>query len=268
MTRQLVIDRPEGPLAIEYRAVAGPSDGPVMVFLHEGLGSVAQWRDVPDRLCAAAGCRGLVYSRPGYGRSTPRPAGVRWPVRFMHDQAALLPGVLSALGLGDPVWLLGHSDGGSIALIAAAQQPALVAGAIVLAPHIFVEEVTLARIRAARVDYLAGGLKAALGRYHDDPDSAFFGWNDIWLDPAFRAWTLADLLGRIRCPLLAVQGADDPYGTMAQLDGIAHRVPQAELLKLVSCGHAPQRDQPDRLLAEVARFVGRHRAICAPSPPC
>lgn len=259
MTGSVALAGPHGAPAVEYRRVGPGGPGPLLVFLHEGLGSVALWRDFPDRLCAAARCRGLVYSRPGYGRSSPRPPGTRWPVRFMHDQAALLPDLLAALDIDEPVWLFGHSDGGSIALIAAAERPDLVAGVVAVAPHIFVEDLSVASIRAARQAYLAGHLRAALARYHDDPDSAFFGWNDIWLDPGFRAWSLTDLLPRIACPVLAVQGKDDQYGTMAQIDGIAARVTRTELLKLAACGHSPQRDQPEGLIAATVDFLGRRR---------
>jgi pimeloyl-ACP methyl ester carboxylesterase len=245
---------------IEHEWV-GPAhaDGPVVVFLHEGLGSVAMWKDFPAALCRALGLRGLVYSRPGYGRSTPRPPGERWGVDFMHRQAReLLPALLDTLQVQRPCVLFGHSDGGSIALIHAATHPDRVAAAIVLAPHIFVEEFGLASIREARQAYLHADLKPRLARYHRDADSAFWGWNDIWLDPAFKAWNIEPLLPAIRCPVLAIQGLDDIYGTMAQIDGIAARVPGAELLKLHRCGHSPHRDQPQAVIAAAADFLSRH----------
>jgi len=235
---------------------------PLLVFLHEGLGSLAMWRDFPRRLCAALGWRGLVYSRPGYGRSTPRPATQAWSPDFMHQQAQqLLPALLATLGVDSALqapWLLGHSDGGSIALLHAAALPQRVAGVIVLAPHILVEELSLASIAQARQAYLHGDLRQRLARYHDDPDSAFWGWNDVWLSPAFRDWTIADALPAIRCPLLAVQGLDDDYGTLQQIRGIARRVPQTQLLELPACGHSPQRDQPAALLRAVQAFVQAH----------
>ena len=157
------------------------ADVPLVVFLHEGLGSLSMWKDYPQRLCDACGCRGLVYSRTGYGRSTPRRPGERWPVDFMHRQAqGVLPRLFDRLGVGadaDPPWLLGHSDGGSIALIYAASFPDAVAGVVAVAPHIFVEDVSIASIVAARDAYGATNLRARLARYHDDPDSAFFCWN-------------------------------------------------------------------------------------------
>jgi pimeloyl-ACP methyl ester carboxylesterase len=243
-------------------AWVGPADaaGPVLVFLHEGLGSLSMWKDFPSQLCQAVGCRGLVYSRPGYGRSTPRPHDEHWGVDFMHRQAEqLLPALLDALGVQRPYALFGHSDGGSIALIHAARFPGRVAAAIVLAPHILVEEFGLASIRQAREAYLHGDLKPRLARYHADVDSAFWGWNDIWLAPAFKAWSIEALLPQIRCPVLAVQGVDDPYGTMAQIEGIADRLPGTSLLKLERCGHSPHRDQAQAVIAAAADFLQARR---------
>ena len=250
-------------LRIEHQWIARErGHAPLIVFLHEGLGSVSTWKDFPQLLCEAAGCRGLLYSRPGYGRSTPRPPNEAWAIDFMHRQAYdVLPALLDALGVDtatDRPWLFGHSDGGSIALLHAARFATQVAGAIVMAPHIKVEAFGLANIRAAREAYLHGTLRAGLARHHDDPDSAFKGWNDIWLAPAFLAWNIEAELANIRCPLLAIQGEDDPYGTMAQIDGIAARAPQTELVKLPSCGHSPQRDQPEAAMAAASRFIQRH----------
>jgi pimeloyl-ACP methyl ester carboxylesterase len=239
------------PVRIETLWVGAPAgDAPLIVFLHEGLGSVALWRDFPARLCAAVGARGLVWSRPGYGRSTPRAADERWAPDFMHRQAhEVLPALLQALAITRPPWLFGHSDGGSIALLHAARFP--VSGAVVLAPHILVEDISVASIRQARVAYETTDLPQRLARYHDDPDSAFWGWNGIWLDPAFRDWSIAEEIGTITCPLLAVQGLDDEYGTLEQIRGIARRVPQTQLLELPACGHAPHKDQPERVIEAV-----------------
>ena len=237
-------------------------DAPLLVFLHEGLGSLSMWRDFPQRLCDAAGCRGLVYSRPGYGRSTPRAAEEAWGLDFMHRQAhAVLPALLDALDVDTaaaPPWLLGHSDGGSIALLHAARFPHRVAGAIVLAPHILVEPLSVASIEKARTAYLETDLRERLAKHHDDPDSAFWGWNDIWLHPPFQAWSIEAELAPISCPLLAVQGLDDEYGTLEQIRGIARKVPQTRLLELPDCGHSPHRDQPEALIAAVADFFKRH----------
>jgi pimeloyl-ACP methyl ester carboxylesterase len=244
------------PLRIEYEWV-GPAGAsrPVMVFLHEGLGSVAMWRDFPARLCEAAGVRGLVYSRPGYGRSTPRPPDEAWRPDFMHLQAReVLPALLEELGVARP-WLFGHSDGGSIALLHAAAFPEAQRGAIVLAPHILVEGISVASIAKAREAYLGTDLQQRLARYHDDVDSAFFGWNDVWLSPAFRAWSIEEEIRAIRCPLLAMQGLDDEYGTLEQVRGIARRVPQTQLLEIPRCGHSPHKDQPEVVIEAVKAFV-------------
>ncbi len=244
------------PLRIEYEwAGRAAEDAPVLVFLHEGLGSVAMWRDFPQRLCDAAGVRGLVYSRPGYGRSSPRAEGEQWAPDFMHRQAReVLPALLRELGVERP-WLLGHSDGASIALVYASLFPEGLRGAVVLAPHIMVEEVSVTSIRQARRTYLDTDLKQRLARYHDDVDSAFWGWNDVWLSPAFRGWSIEEEIRAIRCPLLAIQGVDDEYGTLEQVRGIARRVPQTKLLELPDCGHHPHRDQPEAVTEAVASFL-------------
>ena len=248
------------PVLIEHQWLGDPrSDGPLIVFLHEGLGSVAMWRDFPQRLCLAAGCRGLVYSRPGYGRSSPRPADEAWGPDFLHRQALeVLPALLTALGV-DPAcakpWLFGHSDGGSIALLYAAHRPDSLAGAVLLAPHIRVEAVSISSIQQARRAYLDTDLRARLARHHDDPDSAFWGWNNIWLHPEFGDWTIEAEIARITCPLLAMQGVDDEYGTLDQIEGIARRVPGTELRAFAGCGHSPHRDQADAVVCETIAFM-------------
>jgi pimeloyl-ACP methyl ester carboxylesterase len=249
---------------IEHRWIAPERrSAPLIVFLHEGLGSLSMWRDFPQRLCAAAGCRGLVYSRPGYGRSTPRAAEEAWNPDFMHRQAhEVLPALLEALDVDTQArapWLFGHSDGASITLLHAARFPHRVAGAIVLAPHILVEPLSIASIEKARTAYLETDLRQRLQRHHDDPDSAFWGWNDIWLAPGFRDWTIESALASIVCPLLAVQGIDDEYGTLEQIRGIARRVPHAELLELPQCGHSPHRDHPETLIDAASTFIRKHQ---------
>jgi pimeloyl-ACP methyl ester carboxylesterase len=244
------------PLSLEYQWV-GSDDAsrPVVVFLHEGLGSVAMWKDFPQRFCDEHGLRGLVYSRHGYGGSTPRPEHERWTPDFMHRQAReVLPALLNTLGIERP-WLFGHSDGGSIALLHAASFAEHLRGVIVLAPHIFVEDISVTSIAAAREAYLSQGLRERLARYHADVDSAFWGWNDIWLDPAFRDWNIEAELAHISCPVLAVQGEDDEYGTLEQVYGIARKAPQTEVLVLPQCGHSPHRDQPEALSREAGRFI-------------
>jgi len=237
---------------------------PLIVFLHEGLGSLSLWKEFPQALCEAAGCRGLVYSRPGYGRSTPRAAEEAWGVDFLHRQAhEVLPALLSALGVdedqrGKP-WLFGHSDGGSIALLYAAAQTAQVAGLVVLAPHILVEDLSVTSIAKAREAYLETDLRERLARHHQDPDSAFWGWNDIWLHPPFKQWSIEREIETIACPLLAVQGLDDEYGSLEQIRGIARRLPQTQLLELADCGHSAHRDQPERLIAATTAFIVQHQ---------
>lgn len=250
-----------GPLRVEYRwANETAADAPLAIFLHEGLGSVAMWRDWPQTLCERLGMRGLVYSRPGYGLSTPRAHDIKWPVDFMTAQARdILPALLDALGIDmqerKRMWVIGHSDGGSIALLYAALYPDALAGAVVIAPHLFVEDISVESIAQTKQLYETTDLRGKLARYHADVDSAFYGWNDIWLDPAFRQWSIADELAAIRQPLLAVQGHDDNYGTMLQIDTIAARVPHAQLVKLDACGHSPHRDAPDKLNDAIAQFV-------------
>ena len=249
-------------VSIEHGFIAPERrERPLVVFLHEGLGSLSMWRDFPQRFCDAANLRGLVYSRPGYGRSTPRDPEEAWDLDFMHRQAhEVLPAFLKAAGIDaerDRPWLFGHSDGGSIALLHAARFPAAIAGAIVLAPHILVEDLSVASIAKAREAYETTDLKQRLAKYHDDPDSAFYGWNRIWLHPPFRQWSIEAEISDITCPLLAVQGLDDEYGTLEQIRGIARRVPQTRLLELPACGHSPHRDQPEALIEASTRFISQ-----------
>lgn len=238
---------------------ASHPDRPLLVFLHEGLGSLSMWKDFPRLLCEALDMRGLVYSRPGYGRSTPREPDEHWRPDFMHRQACeVLPALLSALQVRERSWLLGHSDGASIALLHAACFPDAVAGAVVMAPHIMVEEHGLASIRQARTAYLDGDLRTRLQRYHDNVDSAFHGWNDIWLHPEFRTWSIEAELTAIRCPVLAIQGLGDEYGTLEQIHGITCRLPQAEALELPDCRHSPHRDQMGPVITAIRRFVHQY----------
>ena len=253
---------------IEYQWIAPErASAPLVIFLHEGLGSLSMWRDFPQRLCDAAQVRGLVYSRPGYGRSTPRERDERWGIDFMHRQAhEVLPALLQALDIQDKPWLFGHSDGSSIALLYAAKFSDRLAGAIVLAPHILVEDLSVDSIAKARIAYRETDLPARLAKYHDDPDSAFWGWNDIWLHPPFREWSIEKEIESITCPLLAVQGIDDQYGTLEQIRGIARRLPKTRLLELANCGHSPQRDQPERVLEAASDFIQTRTGWR--QPPC
>lgn len=267
-TQMIVIPAAAGELVqIECAWVGLPRarDVPVLVFLHEGLGSVAMWRDFPHTLCLRCGFSGLVYSRPGYGRSSPRPTSSAWGPDFMHRQACeVLPVLLRAVGLVDAsganpvaVVLFGHSDGGSIALIAAARRVWPIRGVIVLAPHILVEDISVQSIAAARQHYRHGELRARLAKFHDDVDSAFYGWNDVWLSPAFRSWNLYSELADLRVPTLAVQGLQDQYGSLEQIRGIARVASQAkvQLLELADCGHSAHRDQEQRVIDAVVTFV-------------
>ena len=244
-------------LRLEYAWLnAAQREAPLIVFMHEGLGTLAMWGGFPQRLCDAGGFRGLLYSRYGYGRSTARPAREQWPLDYLEREAhQLLPDFLRAVGADARPWLFGHSDGASIALIYAAAHPNALAGAVVLAPHIFVEEATIAGIAAARRSYETSDLRQRLARRHADTEATFWRWHDRWTAPSFRTWNIETLLTSIRCPVLAIQGEDDEYATMAQLDGIKRQVPQAELLKLAACRHAPHRDQPKPVIDAVIRFI-------------
>lgn len=234
------------------------SAAPLFVFLHEGLGSVSMWRDFPREMCETLQCRGLVYSRPGYGQSTARNANENWAPDFMHRQAyEVLPALMNALGVDaaqDKPWLFGHSDGGSIALLYAARFPMQINAAVVLAPHILVEDISVTSITQARSAYVQTDLRARLQRHHADVDSAFWGWNDIWLLPAFRNWNITQEIAAINCPLLAVQGVNDEYGSLEQVRGIARVAPQCKVVELADCGHSPHRDQKDRLIQAVKDF--------------
>lgn len=242
-------------LELEYRLLGGDRQAPVVVFLHEGLGSVAMWRDFPDRLCRELGLPGLVYSRFAYGGSTPRPHDHHLPVDYLHREATeVLPRLLDTLGIARP-WLFGHSDGASIALLAAAAMPGRFFGIVVMAPHTFVEEKSLEGIRLARAAYQEGGLRQRLAPYHDDVDSAFYAWNDIWLDTAFRDWNIEGELNTITCPILAIQGEDDEYAGLAHLQAIKKAVPQTKLLVLPDCRHSPHRDQPEAVIRRTADFL-------------
>jgi pimeloyl-ACP methyl ester carboxylesterase len=231
------------------------SGKPTLVFLHEGLGSIRQWRDFPQQVAAATGCRALVYDRYGYGQSDVLVEPKR-TVRFMHDEAlSALPQLLESLQVEKPI-LIGHSDGASIALIYAGAKHA-VRGLVAMAPHVFIEPVCLTSIDKAAEAFENTDLKDKLGRYHRDARKTFYGWADVWLDQDFVSWDIRDdYLPGITCPVLAIQGYDDIYGTMRQLDDIARQVKgPCELLKLENCGHSPFREQPEKTLGAVSRFV-------------
>jgi len=238
---------------LEYVRQPGSGLAPTIVMLHEGLGSVSMWRDFPQRVAEATGHEVVAYSRQGYGRSSPLAAPRS--LRFMHDEAlVVLPEVLDALEIRRPI-LLGHSDGGSIAIIHAGGSGRDVAGLILMAPHVMVEDVSIASIAAARTAYAQGDFRARLGRHHDDVDGAFRGWNDVWLRPDFRHWSIEEYLPRILCPVLAIQGEDDEYGTMEQVDRIGRAIPHARILKIARCGHSAHRDSAEEVLEAIRGFV-------------
>jgi len=241
-------------IQIEYERIrASAARLPTIVMLHEGLGSIAMWKDFPHQVARRTGHDVLVYSREGYGRSSP----LRQPraVRYMHHEAlVVLPRLLDALAIPDPI-LLGHSDGASIALIHAGGSARGVSALILLAPHVFVEDLSVQNIAAAKVAYETTDFRARLARYHEDVDSAFRGWNDIWLHPDFRSWNIEEYLPRITCPILAIQGEDDEYGTMAQVERIAQVAPDVRVLELRDCRHSPHRDRPEDTLEAITGFV-------------
>jgi pimeloyl-ACP methyl ester carboxylesterase len=237
-----------------------PGSPATLLFLHEGLGSAGQWRDFPERVGKGSGLTAVGYSRPGYGGSDP--VTLPRPLDYMQEEAkVLLPALLDELGM-ESVILVGHSDGGSIALVHAALDGAgrkRVRGVMLEAPHVFVEDVSVASIAKAREAFEAGDLREKLAKHHGkNVDVAFRGWNDAWLDPAFRAWNIEEYLARIEVPVLVIQGEDDPYGTRAQVDAIARQVSgPVEVLMLPSCGHAPHRDQPEAAAAAMIAFAKR-----------
>jgi len=241
---------------LEVLRIPGPQTrAPELVLLHEGLGSVSHWKDFPAQVAAATGCPVTVYSRYGSGNSDllaePR------PVPYMHDEALhALPDLLAQLDIENPI-LIGHSDGASIALIYAGAHNR-VRGLVVLAPHVFVEDLSVASIAEAKIKFETTELATKLARHHHDAACTFWGWNNIWLHPDFRSWNIEEYLPRITCPILAIQGLDDQYGTMAQVDAIARQSGgPVEILPLAECRHSPQLDQPEATLRAITTFVHR-----------
>jgi pimeloyl-ACP methyl ester carboxylesterase len=241
--------------SLEYRRIAAAADGPTLVFLHEGLGSISQWRDFPDRIAAATDLPAIVYARYGHGQSEvlQQPQGVD----FMHREALeSLPEFLQQLGIESPI-LIGHSDGASIALIYAGSGHPL-RGLVAMAPHVFVEDISIEGITAAKQTFETTDLPQKLARHHRVAAKTFYGWNDVWLAPAFRSWNIESFLHAINCPLLAIQGYGDEYGSMAQVDAIARQAGgPVEVLKLEHCGHSPQKDQPEIVAKTIVEFVKR-----------
>jgi pimeloyl-ACP methyl ester carboxylesterase len=226
---------------------------PELVLLHEGLGSVSHWKDFPARVASSTGCPVTVYSRYGSGYSELLTEAR--PVTYMHDEALrTLPDLLAQLHVENPI-LVGHSDGASIALIHAGAHDQ-VRGLVLLAPHVFVEDLSIASIAEAKKIFETTNLPEKLARHHRDAGRTFWGWNNIWLHPDFRSWNIEEYLPRISCPILAIQGLDDQYGTMAQVRAIARQARgPVEILPLADCRHSPQRDQPEAILAAITKFV-------------
>jgi pimeloyl-ACP methyl ester carboxylesterase len=243
---------------LEIQRVPGPGGrrrAPI-IFLHEGLGSVAMWRDWPAQVCADTGRAGIVYSRRGYGQSQTIPdvrVSGRLGPDYMHREALeVLPALLDALDIETPV-LLGHSDGGTIALLHASHLP--VTACVVMAPHVIVEDQSVKAIEEARKAFESGSLRERLQRFHRDVDGAFWQWNDIWLNPAFREFDIRAECRRIQAPVLAMQGEDDPYGSLRQIDEIQPTRGRFARHVFPKCGHSPQKDQPDAAREQVARFL-------------
>jgi pimeloyl-ACP methyl ester carboxylesterase len=241
---------------LEYRMIGpAPSDAPTIVMLHEGLGSVALWGDFPDRLQAATGFGVFAYSRAGYGASSPVP--LPRPLDYMHVEALeVLPRLLDAIGFRRGL-LLGHSDGASIAAIyAGAHQDHRVQGMVLIAPHFIVEDISVASIAEIRKAYETTDLKSKLQRWHSDVDNAFYGWNDAWLDPGFRDWDISEYLAYIRVPVAILQGADDRYGTIRQIE-IAREecYCPVDATIVAAAGHSPHREAPGTTLDAISEFA-------------
>ena len=242
--------------SLEYAWVGDQENPTTLVFLHEGLGSLSAWGRFPERLCRALNVRGLVYSRSGYGLSVTDQQDTRKAVGYHIREAEVsLPALLNAIDIRS-CYLFGHSDGATIALLAASNKGICqYRGLILLAPHIFVEAVTLEGIREARRAYETGGLKYKISRHHLDVDQVFYGWNDLWLSPTFRDWNIEEQLSSVRCPVLVIQGANDEYATFAQLRGIQRQISHAQVLEIPDCGHFPHRDAESIVTTATKAFI-------------
>ncbi len=256
-----------GTQRLEYRMIGPrPDAAPTLVLLHEGLGCVGLWGDFPDQLSAASGAGVLVYSRAGYGKSSP--VALPRPLSYMHDEAReVLPKLLDAIGFKRGL-LIGHSDGASIAAIyAGSHQDHRAGGLVLIAPHFFTEDPGIASIVEARKAYQTGDLRHKLARWHADVDNAFKGWNGAWLDPDFRQWDISEFLAYIRVPMLIVQGEDDQYGTVKQIEAALEQCYcPVEVALLPGARHSPHRDAPQATLKAIAEFVGRVLAANANKP--
>ena len=247
--REIVVDGKR----LETLLLSPAANSSTIVMLHEGLGSIAMWKDFPEQLAQATGCRVLVYSRYGHGKS--QRLTEQRTVDFMHHEAkVVLPELLRQFQIHQPI-LLGHSDGASIALIYAGAQPQQARALILEAPHVFVEDSGLRSIANIRTLFESTDLPKKLARYHDHVEEVFRGWNDIWLDPKFRQWNIEKYLDAITCPVLIIQGESDEYGTQAQVQAIQRRIPATQTLILPDCGHSAHRDHPDLTVETIAKFI-------------
>ncbi len=254
------IETEHGEQRLEYRRYGrSVADTPTAVFLHEGLGHLDSWRHLPQALADRCGCATLTYSRAGYGRS--RPHVKAREASYLHDEAlTVLPALLTALNITDTC-LIGHSDGASIALLNASSAPAgrvRCHGVVAIAPHVMVEPISLRGIEQAVADYEGGMLRMLLARQHEDPDGCFYAWANIWRSSQFRHWSIEADLAAMRCPALLIQGEDDPYGSLAQLEAIqAAVIDSLPLARLVLAGvrHAPHLEAPEIVLQRIGEFV-------------
>lgn len=249
------------PLNIEYQWVGSPDpQAPLLVFLHEGLGSITHWSFWPEELASVLGCRGLLYSRPGYGHSTPRNPNDDLPITYLHHEAEQrLPAVLAALGLADeqPI-LFGHSDGGTIALLNAAMPTSKARAIICVAPHINVEPFMHHGLEHCINWYESGDLRQRLARYHQDVDGTFKPWSRAWCSDSFKNWNIESEVAAIRCPTLLIQGDLDEYSSLHQIYGIQRLVPHAQAMVLAGARHSPHFERPERLQARCLRFLRDH----------
>jgi len=247
-----------GATDLEYRHIGpSPAEAPTLVMLHEGLGSVGLWGEFPDKLAAATEAGVFVYSRAGYGASTP--VTLPRPLTYMHSEALdVLPALLDAIGFRRGL-LVGHSDGASIAAIyAGGIQDHRVRGLSLIAPHFIVEDVSVTSIEGIKREYEAGKLKEKLARWHNDVDNAFYGWNGAWLDPQFRDWDITEYLSYIRVPVQIVQGAEDQYGTLRQIEvAEAECYCPVDVASIEGAAHSPHREAAVATLDAIAEFVNR-----------
>jgi len=233
----------------------GQKDHPTLIFLHEGLGCTRMWKDFPEKVSQNTGCPALIFSRPGYGNSDPCP--LPWKINFMHKEAlSILPQVIKKAQIKKYI-LIGHSDGGSIGIIFAGSQYAQgLKGLITQAAHVFCEQITVDCIHQAKTNYKHHDLRQRLKKYHGkNTDNAFWGWNDVWLNPKFINWNIEKYLSRIQVPMLAIQGKDDQYGTIKQIESIKSRANHVKTCIINDCRHSPHLERPGKILDMMTQFI-------------